>query len=235
MGGLHVTCLPDEALQHCDTVCIGEGELIWPQLLKDFERGELKQIYQADGKYNFTEHVMPAFELLNPEKYNRITIQTSRGCPHSCEFCAGSILLTDKYKQKPVEHVLAEIDKVLELWPHPFIEFADDNSFVNKVYWKTLLPELAKRKVRWFTEADIAVGDDPEFLNLLFQSGCKEILIGLESPNKSGLNGIELRNNWKLKKIDRYKENITKIQQAGIRVNACFIVGLDEHDQSCIR
>ena len=71
---------------------------------------------------------------------------------------------------------------MLELWPHPFIEFADDNSFVNKAYWKKLLPELTKRKVRWFTEADIAVGDDPEFLELLFQSGCKEVLIGLESP-----------------------------------------------------
>lgn len=232
MGGLHVTSLPEEALNHCDSVCIGEGEVIWPTLLKDFKKGELKQIYKADGKFDFSSHVMPAFELLDPEKYNRLTIQTSRGCPHSCEFCAGSILLTDKYKQKPIEHVLAEIDKVLELWTHPFIEFADDNSFVNKAYWKKLLPEIKKRNIRWFTEADIAVGDDDQFLELLFESGCKEVLIGLESPNAKGLNGLELRNNWKLKKINRYYENIERIQRAGIRVNACFIVGLDEHDES---
>ena len=229
MGGLHVTSLPNEALQHCHTVCIGEGEVIWPQLLEDYEKNQLNKIYKADDKYNFAQHVMPAFELLNPQKYNRITIQTSRGCPHSCEFCAGSILLTSKYKQKPIDHVLAEIDQVLKLWPHPFIEFADDNSFVNKAYWKQLLPELTKRKIRWFTEADIAVGDDPEFLQLLFESGCKEVLIGLESPTRSGLNGLELRNNWKLKRTDTYIANIKSIQAAGIRVNACFIVGLDEH------
>ena len=75
----------------------------------------------------------------------------------------------------------AEIDRVRELWRRPFFELADDNSFVNRKYWQKLLPELEKRKIRWFTEADIAVGDDPEFLAQLYRAGCKEVLIGLES------------------------------------------------------
>ena len=232
MGGLHVTVLPEEALEHCDAVCIGEGELIWPQVLADFEQGSLKEQYRANGNYRFENSVMPAYELLDPSKYNRITIQTSRGCPHSCEFCAGSILLTDKYKQKPILDVLREIDRILELWNHPFIELADDNSFVNKAYWRELLPQLAQRKIRWFTEADIAVGEDAGFLELLYESGCKEVLLGLESPVVEGLDKLELRNNWKLKKQWQYKENIRRIQEAGIRVNACFIVGLDGHDDS---
>ena len=61
---------------------------------------------------------MPAFELLDITKYNRLTVQTSRGCPHNCDFCAGSNLITSCYKQKPVEKVLAEIDRICEIWPH---------------------------------------------------------------------------------------------------------------------
>jgi radical SAM superfamily enzyme YgiQ (UPF0313 family) len=175
---------------------------------------------------------MPAFELLDPERYNRLTVQTSRGCPHRCEFCAGSILLTAKYKQKPQEKILAEIDRILELWPRPFIELADDNSFVRRAFWLKLLPEIQRRRIRWFTEADIAIGDDDELLKALSAAGCREVLIGLESPHAAGLDGLELRSNWKLKTLDRYKESIVNIQHHGIRVNACFIVGLDDHDQT---
>ena len=82
---------------------------------------------------------MPAFELLDISKYNRLTVQTSRGCPHHCEFCASSVVLTHKYKQKPVAKVLEEIERILTIWERPFIEFADDNSFVNHSYWKELL------------------------------------------------------------------------------------------------
>ena len=214
MGGLHVSSEPHEAKEYCDAVCLGEGEVYWRQLLEDVELNQLKPYYNSENfEFDLANSPMPAFQLLDPNKYNRLTVQTSRGCPHSCEFCAGSVLLTSKYKQKPISKVLNEIDRICELWPRPFIEFADDNSFVNKAYWRKLLPELAKRKIRWFTEADIAVGDDPEFLAMLFESGCKELLIGLESPISSGLEGLELRNNWKARRLLSYKENILRIQR----------------------
>ena len=233
MGGLHVTSLPDEAQEHCDSIVIGEGESLWPQILKDYQNKKEKSRYDARPfSFDLKDAPMPAFELLDIEKYNRITIQTSRGCPHSCEFCAGSILLTSRYKQKPIDKVLAEIDAVLKIWPRPFIEFADDNSLVNKAYWQKLLPELKKRKIRWFVETDISLGQDPTFLKLLKDAGCTQVLIGLESPTDSGLDGLEERNNWKAKKIDSYHKNIKNIQAAGIRVNACFIIGLDGQDKT---
>ena len=229
MGGLHVSSEPEEAKEHCTSVIVGEGEPVWPEVLKDFWRGDLKPYYRQEprGTYDLEQAPMPRFDLLDPEKYNRITVQTSRGCPHKCSFCASSILLTPRYKLKPVEKVIAEIRAIKSIWPAPFIEFADDNSFVDRVHYKKLLRELAKERVRWFTECDINVAKDDELLALMRDSGCQQILIGLESPRKPSVNGIELNANWKARQHDHYKEAIAKIQSYGITVNGCFILGLD--------
>ena len=170
---------------------------------------------------------LPRFDLLDPDKYNRLTVQTSRGCPHRCEFCASSILLTSRYKLKPVDKVIAEIREIKKIWPRPFIEFADDNSFVHHAHYKRLLRALAGEKLRWFTEADVSVAENDELLGLMRDSGCQQVLIGLESPRRANLNGVELRNNWKARKQGVYKAAIAKIQSYGITVNGCFILGLD--------
>lgn len=233
MGGPHVSSLPEEAIIHCNAVVIGEGECSWLQVVEDAEKNRLKKYYGSlEEEFDLSLSPMPAFELLDISKYNRLTVQTSRGCPHFCSFCASSKLITKKYKQKPVEKVLAEIDKIKTIWQHPFIEFADDNSIVDKLYWKELLPQLKIRNIKWFTETDISVGMDDELLQMMRDSGCYEVLIGLESPVKEGLQGIEMRNNWKLKQWDHYKTCIRNIQSHSIRVNGCFILGLDDQDRS---
>lgn len=228
MGGTHVTALPDEALEYCTAVVIGEGEPVWLQVLEDAEQHRLKLIYDARMlDYSLDDAPMPAFELLDISKYNRLTVQTSRGCPHNCTFCAGSNLICSHYKQKPAEKVLAEIDRISSLWKNPFIEFADDNSFVDHSYWKKLLPELKKRKIKWFTETDLSVAQNPELLMMMRESGCAQVLIGLESPTSEPLNHLEQNCNWKYDKFAEYKDAIRIIQSYGITVNGCFIVGLD--------
>ncbi len=229
MGGLHVSSLPEEAREHCTSAVVGEGEPLWPQVLADFERGALKPFYRSApaGLYDLDQAPVPRFDLLDPEKYNRITVQTSRGCPHKCEFCASSILLTSRYKLKPVEKVIEEIHAIKRIWPRPFIEFADDNSFVHRAHYKRLLRELAKENLRWFTEADVRVAEDDELLALLRDSGCQQVLIGLESPRRASLDGVELNTNWKARQRDNYLAAIAKIQSYGITVNGCFILGLD--------
>ena len=229
LGGLHASALPGEAAQHCDAVVIGEGESTWLDVLRDAESGSLEQHYRADGEFSLDDAPMPAFELLELEKYNRLTVQASRGCPFHCEFCASSILLTGRYKQKPVDRVVAEVDRIRELWRHPFLEFADDNAFVNKRYWKSLLAELDGRNVKWFAETDLSVYEDDELLDLMRASGCAQVLIGLESPVEAGLAGLELKGDWKRKRWPQYREAITRIQSRGIRVNGCFVLGLDGH------
>ena len=228
IGGLHATALPQEALRHVDAVVVGEGELSWPAVLRDFEAGTLGGIYRPHGQeFDLAEAPMPRFDLLIPDKYNRITVQTARGCPWKCEFCASSILLTPRYKVKPVSKVIGEIRAIKTVWPRPFIEFADDNSFVHKRHSKELLRAVAEEEIRWFTETDIAIADDDELLTLMRESGCAQVLIGLESPTAAGLEGVETRRNWKRTKFASYREAIKRIQDHGIAVNGCFVLGLD--------
>jgi len=229
MGGITVSALAEQAGEFCTSVVVGEGEPLWPEVLRDFEHGQLQPRYgqAAPGGYDLRDAPMPRFDLLDPAKYNRLTVQTSRGCPHRCEFCASSILLTNRYKVKPVEKILAEIHEIKRIWPRPFIELADDNSFVNREHAKQLLRRLGPEKLRWFTETDVRVAEDGELLGLMRDSGCQQVLIGLESPRSASLGGIELRNNWKARQQDDYRSAIEKIQSYGITVNGCFILGLD--------
>ena len=233
IGGPHATSVPDEAGEYCDSVVVGEGEPVWQALLEDFKRGQLKPLYSSFAHdFSLADSPIPRFDLLVPEKYNRLTVQTSRGCPHRCEFCASSILLSNKYKQKPAQNVLEEIRKIRQIWTNPFIEFADDNTFVNKSYWKALLRDLRHEGIKWFTETDISVAEDDELLDLMRTSGCQQVLIGFESPAVADLDGVELTSNWKSRQADKYTEAIRNIQAHGITVNGCFVLGLDGQDST---
>ncbi len=228
IGGLHVTAEPEEAKRYADSVVIGEAEPLWPRIMADFKNNRLQPFYEEEhrGTYNLTNSPLPRYDLLKPKHYNRITVQTSRGCPHDCEFCAGSKLFGKGFRQKPVDSVIEEVKRIKEKWPKPFIEFADDNTFVDKKWSKDFLKKLMPLEIKWFTETDISVADDEELLKSMYHSGCYQLLIGLESTSEDSLNGIEAHN-WKLKQLDGYLEAINRIQSNGITVNGCFIVGLD--------
>lgn len=238
MGGLHVTAMPEEAARHCDAVVVGEAEPLWERVLRDAERGEIgggqqARVYRNEGEEFSLNHApMPRFDLLDVDKYNRIPLQTARGCPHRCEFCASSILLTKGYKLKPTERVIAEVRAIKRIWERPFIELADDNSFCSRARAKELLAALRVEEVPWFTECDVSIAEDEELLVAMREAGCRQVLVGLESPTDTGLDGMEMRRNWKLRQLPRYEHAVRTIQSHGITVNGCFIVGLDGHTES---
>jgi radical SAM superfamily enzyme YgiQ (UPF0313 family) len=229
IGGLHVSALPNEAMNFADCVIQGEGEIIWETLLSDFEQNKLKPLYSSisnsDYRFYFTSSKTPKYELLDISKYNRLTIQTTRGCPLHCNFCAASRTISS-YKKKPIAQIERELNKIFEVWDRPFIELADDNTFVDKVWSKELLKLFGKYKLRWFTETDISVAYDDELLELLANSNCAQVLIGFETSKANGLKGID-RTDWKFKQFDNYMKSIDKIQSYGISVNGCFILGFD--------
>lgn len=129
IGGLHVALVPQEARAHADAIVIGEGEPLWRDVVADLEAGNLQSVYDARSRpFNLANAPLPRFELLEPDRYPRFAVQTQRGCPWRCEFCAASIRISPQFKVKPAEKVIAEIRRLKELWRDPFVEFADDNT-----------------------------------------------------------------------------------------------------------
>lgn len=223
LGGLHATACPDEAGRHFDSVVIGDGEPVWPALLTDAARDRLRpQYYASDWKFPETSPI-PRWSLIPGGRLARYTLQTQRGCPLACSFCAASRLL-GRYREKPVAQVRRDLTAIREhSGPHrPLLELADDNSFAGPTPRFDLLETLADSGLPYFTENDWRLGERPELLARLARSGCRQVLIGVESLvfRYPGMGG-------KQAEFDRICRAIDAIQQAGVSVNACFIVGAD--------
>ena len=228
LGGLHVSMMPEEAAQHADAIVVNGAEGAWPCVVADFRDGRLKRRYEGarDGVFKAPLYVEPRFDLLRGRPYNRLTVQTSRGCPLNCEFCAASLRITKRFQQTSVAQVVAELETAKQVTDQPFFELADDNTFLNKKWSKEFLRAIRPLGLRWFTETDISIAEDDELLDLLAESGCKQILVGFESPNAQGLDGLD-PHNWKHGQHGNYLRAIDKIQSRGVTVNGCFILGLD--------
>jgi radical SAM superfamily enzyme YgiQ (UPF0313 family) len=230
LGGLHVTACPDEALQHADAIVVGAGEEAWPRLLADAERGALQRVYRgANAKVLETPlYSPPRFELLRGLKHNRLTVQTTRGCPRDCAFCAASLRLGGFYQRKPVQTVLREIRAAKAVAHNAFFEFADDNTFVDRAWSKELLRELAREEIHFFTETDASIAEDPALCDLLADAGCRQVLIGFESPRADDLEHVDPAN-WKRQQAPHIRRVVDTLQSRGVSVNGCFILGLDHH------
>ena len=230
MGGLHVSQLPHEALAHADAVLRFGAEGVWPRVVDNAERGCLQPIYDGATNQVFSPglYTMPRFDLLAGRQYNRVTVQTSRGCPRACEFCAASLRITSQFNQKPIDLVLTEIRAAKGHVRRPYFEFADDNTFLNHHWSKELLCALRDEEIHYFTETDVSVADDLELCDLLAESGCRQVLIGFESPRNNDLIGIDPAS-WKSRQASRYRRVIDVLQSRGVSVNGCFILGLDSH------
>jgi radical SAM superfamily enzyme YgiQ (UPF0313 family) len=228
-GGLHASVCPGEAAQHFDTVFVGEAEATWPEFLGDLGRGAARALYDARGHvFPLERSPLPRYDLLDPARYNRITVQTARSCPHRCTFCASGILLRGPYRKKPIELVQRDLDAISAIWPHPFIELADDNTFVDKRWGLALAKSFIPYRLKWFTETDITVADDEELLETLRESGCRQVLIGLESLERGVVADLEDRP-FKAARVAGYADAVHRIQDHGISVNGCFILGADQH------
>lgn len=231
IGGLHASVRPEEAAAHADYVCIGEGERLWPEVVRAAAGGSRQRLWNASdfGPVEIEALPTPRYGLLADRPYSRFTVQTTRGCPWRCDFCASSVMLRQPYRKRAAPHVLRDIEALLAVRRRPFLEFADDNTFVDKAWGKELCRRLAPLRLPWFTETDVSVADDEELLFLMRRSRCQQVLIGLESPELPGLQGMELQADFKAKRWADAQDAVRRIQAHGITVNGCFILGLESH------
>lgn len=226
MGGLHVSMCPEEAAAHADIIAIGDGEPVWPAILRDVEAGRTKPRYQA-GVFDLSEAPLPDFDLPGP-RTSRYAIQTERGCPLACEFCGASRLL-GPFREKPLDRIAAELAAITARTPRPLIELADDNTFAGNRDPAPLLALFREAEARWFTEVDWRVGEDPELVDLLVESGCVQALVGIESLvfRHSGMGAKD-------RELGRITAACEAMQARGLPVNACLIVGADGEDHDSL-
>jgi radical SAM superfamily enzyme YgiQ (UPF0313 family) len=219
-GGLHATACPDEASRHFDAVCIGEGELVWSDVLRDAAAGRLRPRYEAVRTNRELCWPQPRFDLLERPR-SRWTLQSQRGCPLACEFCAASRLIS-RFREKPADNIRAELAAISHLDPQATIELADDNTFAGPRDPEPMLAAFAESGIRYFTEVDWRIGERPEMLQRLAASGCVQVLIGIESLVFRFPGMGEKQAN-----LARVMAAIDRIQEAGIAVSGCFIIGGD--------
>ncbi|TWU18300.1 B12 binding domain protein [Allorhodopirellula heiligendammensis] len=221
VGGLHATAAPSHCEPHFDVVTSGDGEVTLPRLLSDIVAGQMQLRYSANGSYCLAKSPTPRWDLIGPDAPPRYTLQTMRGCPWACSFCAASRLL-GLPRTKSNDQIERELAAITAMRQRPWIELADDNTFASDRDHGPMLDALRQCGARWFTESDWRIAERPDLLRQIAASGCRQILIGLESSvfRYRGMGA-------KTAAWQRMIDAVDVIQAAGIIVNACFIVGAD--------
>jgi radical SAM superfamily enzyme YgiQ (UPF0313 family) len=249
MGGVHASMLPEEALQHVDAVVIGEAEEIWPVLIEDFRRGQMKRIYQANGFVNPAGLPLPRRDLLNPKFYFPLKLlETTRGCPHHCDFCGVSKFFGYRYRNRPLSEIDRELSTLFEKGPvmNPFFKKAlslfnrdlpyflkrrllyiiDSNIAGDKRFALNLVSLLKEYDLLWYGHAPVSIAFDQNLLEGFSQSGCIAVNLGFESFSSKNLKTMGKRFN----QPSHYSEAVKRIHDHGIGIMGTFMVGLDDDD-----
>jgi len=228
MGGPHIFFHVEEALQHSDAVCVGEGEDVWKEMLNDCAHGRLKRVYRSDDFHDMEDLPFPRYDLVrNSRRYGLVktySVQTSRGCPFRCEFCSERYYLGTSYRYRPVEEVVEEIRKIRAR----YVFFADSN-FAGKVsHTMELMEALIPLKIRWSTLWSAYLCKNSELMDLAKRSGLLHVNIGMESIDMETLRNMNKRAN----KVQEYKEILENLRKRGISYSLNFIFGWDTEKTS---
>jgi radical SAM superfamily enzyme YgiQ (UPF0313 family) len=224
LGGPHVTLLPFEAAQHADAVCVGYAEDSWPELLRDFAAGRLKARYDQAPDFSLDRPAMPFARrdlFASGQFLTSAVFEATRSCVHDCEFCVAPTAWGRKQYQKPVDWVIEDIRRVGQ----KKLIFVDLNLISDREYARELFTRMIPLGVQWFGLSTVLLAHDTELLELVARSGCRGLLLGLETVSPDSLKDAKKKFN---ESVD-FKRFVGDLHQLGIAVQGCFVFGLD-HD-----
>ncbi len=223
MGGPHITLIPEDAAPHADCIVVGYAEETWPQLLRDFAAGNLKKRYNQGEKLDLSGLPLPRWDLLNTSRFTtHHAYEATRGCVHNCDFCVVPAAWGRKPYQRPIGDVVTEI----KARGSKKLIFLDLNIIADRCYAFELFEALVPLKVKWFGLATTLLCKDTELLDLAAKSGCRGLLIGLESISESSLKSSHKSFN----DPSGFIEVTSMLHERNISLMGTFVFGLD-HDE----
>ena len=231
VGGPWVTVQEDYFDGLADVIVVGEAEETWPQFLSEWKAGAHAKRYEQAGKTDMSTVPMPRHDLLKMDRYAIGSVQFSRGCPFTCEFCDIIVTFGRRPRIKTSEQIIAELDA---LWREHDIDTAfivDDNLIGNKKEIKKVIREVIAWQqandypMMFFTEASLDLADDKEMMQLMVDANIRIVFVGVETPNEESLRETGKLQN--LRKGGTIVEKIHMIQDAGMEVWSGHIVGFD--------
>lgn len=246
-GGIHPTILPQQTLEnkYVDFVVIGEGEVTFPLLINALKTKNIffniKGIGYKDvsGIYinempNYVElNDLPdlPYYLLDMNKYiNKrdgfqrcLTLETSRGCPHSCSFCSNPVIHKRTWRSLNAGNIIRKINYLQDKFNLDGIVFQEDNFFVNIQRIKEFCGKIGAIDIGWKANCRIKylLNKDQAFLEMLEKAGCKMLQFGVESGSNRILNLL----NKGIKTDDILKVN-EKLAKTNISCRYNFIIGV---------
>jgi radical SAM superfamily enzyme YgiQ (UPF0313 family) len=221
LGGHHPTLLPEEALEHADSILTGEAEDVWEDVLKDARCGRLQKLYHQALTLPL-EKVKVNRSVFAGKKYLPIgMVETTRGCPFSCNFCSVTTFFGRSFRHRPPAEVVAEIMSL----DKKFIFLVDDNIVADKEAAKELFRALIPLKIRWISQASLTMTKDRELMRLMHESGCAGVLTGIETISRANLK--QIHKSWNTVGIG-YDEALKIARDHGIAIVGSFILGMDE-------
>ncbi len=222
LGGPHVTLMPEETQQHADAICVGYAEETWPELLRDFARGQLKHTYTQSPAFTLDHPTFPQRGIFDKRHFlTQAVFEATRACAHDCEFCVAPAAWGRRQYQRPVDHVVEDIRRV----GAPKLIFIDLNLISDQVYAKELFLALIPLKIQWFGLSTVLIAHHPELMELMARSGCKGLLLGLETISHGSLKDAKKQFNASV----GFKQLIADLHALGVAIQGCFVFGLD-HD-----
>ena len=233
MGGIHASLQTAEAIQYVDSIVVGEAEVVWNQVIKDYESNNLQKIYKSE-KIDLSKTPIPRHDLFN-KGYMFGSIQTARGCPMDCEFCSVTSFNGHTYRQRPIENVLDEMENI----PQKMIFIVDDNIIGHGKAASKRALDLFKGiidrgiKKEWFCQASLNFADNEEILKYAAKAGCRMVFIGLEAENDESLKDANKKLNLKMG-VNSYEDAFKKINKYGIAVLGAFIYGFDTDNSAVL-
>jgi radical SAM superfamily enzyme YgiQ (UPF0313 family) len=221
LGGPHVTLVPDDAAPHGDAIVVGYAEDTWPTLLRDFAGRAMRARYDQAPGLSLAGRPFARRDLLPRSRFiTNDVFEATRGCIHTCEFCVVPSAWGRKPYQKPVEDVVADI---LQKGSRKLI-FVDLNLIADPVYAARLFEALIPLNVEWYGLVTTLLADDPLLVDLAARSGCRGLLMGLESMSVRNLRQTGKGFN----SPGQYADMVTALHRRGIALQGCFVFGLDD-------